>query len=144
MHARAVIEARPQQRGHQVRTEHVRGEHQLVALGGLRALGRHHAGVVDEHVQRALERGRVGAHGRERADVEHVDDEVGARDLALELALDPLAVLPAAHGHAHGRAEAGEPGGGGAAEAGLRAGDDRDLAVEPGGGSLDQPGRRAR
>jgi len=114
-----------------MRTEHVRGEHQLVALGGLRALGRHHARVVDEHVQRALERGRIGATVRERADVEHVDGEVGARHLAPELALDPLAVLAAANRHVHTRAEAGEPGRGRAPEAGLRAGHDRDLAVEP-------------
>ena len=55
----------PQRLGHHDRAEDVHGHAQLVALRGLGALGRHHAGVVHDGV----DRGQLGRRRRRRSGV---------------------------------------------------------------------------
>ena len=95
------------------------------------ALGRHRAGVVDDRVQRALPARRELADRRQQADVELVDDDLRPGHVANDLVADAFAFGHAADDHVHLRAQLRQPGDRGAAEPGLRAGDDHDLAVDP-------------
>ena len=119
----------PQQVGHQHRTQHVHRHAELVALRGRGARGRHHPGVVDEHVHPLLgELGDEAAHVVEVADVAaaHVDPRAGDRPAQL---LGGALALGLVADHQHDlRAAPREPLGGGGAETGRRTGDERDAA----------------
>ena len=93
----------------------------------VRALGHgHHAGVVDQDVDRLVPAVGERAHGGEVGEVQLARPR---RRRPASAAIS-LAALGVAHGQHDARARAGELGRGGAADAAVRAGDDHGAAVE--------------
>ena len=131
--ARAGAQHGAQLAGEQERSEDVRGERRLVALGGLGALGGHDAGVVDEAVHRGLAVAHLRRVAPDVGQGGHVaggDVDGGARVVGADRSGGLLAPLRVAHHHLHARAEGDEAADGGRAQAAAGAGHEDRAAGE--------------
>jgi len=124
-----------QQRQHQVGEQHrgqvIDAELHFVAVAGEFLLGRHHAGVVDQHVQFtefAVDQSRVVAHIFQIGKVQRKQSHFGVRMAVLDASDGGLALGLVATGQGHFRAVAGQLFGGTVADAGIAAGNQNTLA----------------
>ena len=127
-----VAQDRQQQLRQQHRPQDVGGQRDLmpdpVPVKGLRAGGRQHSGVVDEHVQR---RNPARQIGRERADAVQVGHIAHLhRHVAGDLLAGPLPALAVADGQQHGRSESGQARRDRLADTAVRAGDQGGPALQ--------------
>ena len=104
--------------------------HLLAAVRERQLLDRHHAGVVDEDVERPVPAGHEGVDAGEVGQLEVGDRDVVVAGARADVAGDLLAVAGPAHGEGDRGPSSGERAGGLDADARGAAGDDRPLARE--------------